>query len=147
MGYDTQQSRYAVLAVLEMARVYQKNQPISIHKIADKYSFSSAFLAQVFRRLREANLVEPVRGSMGGYKLVSSPHEITVGYVIGLFDQVEKSTIVMDKASSSDSGQAQKRVEEILKKSEAFKQQYLNSISYSDLIKEIDEPHNLDFSI
>ena len=64
MLFETKQREYAVIAVLELARVYRSKRPLSARKIAAKYGFSQNFLTQVLQRLKEANLVEAVRGPL-----------------------------------------------------------------------------------
>ena len=73
--------RYGVKAVLELARHYGRG-PMSVRELADKAQISSAYLEQLFRKLKEAQIVASVRGAAGGYTLNRPPDEIPVGAVL-----------------------------------------------------------------
>jgi Rrf2 family protein len=79
----SQKTQYAVRAVLELAR---KNGfgPVKAAKIASVQSIPLRFLENILGQLRQAGLVESVRGKEGGYLLSRSPHEVTVGDVVRL---------------------------------------------------------------
>lgn len=147
MLFETKQREYAVIAVLELARVYRFKRPLSARKIAAKYGFSQNFLTQVFQRLKEANLVEAVRGPLGGFKLIPAPEELTVGYVVGLFDEPEAASKRSKSKVTSDAERTKAKLEDVWKIAEAKRREYLNSILYSDLLHEPDEQEPLDFSI
>lgn len=146
-GIETQQCKYATLAVLELARAYKSHQPTSIQKIATKYEFSQAFLAQVFRQLRENKLVEPIRGPLGGYRLIPSPEEITIGYVISLLSRAPKKSTPTKVDVATPAERDRRKLDQIFEEAETYKQRYLNSVSYADLLEESQLPSALDFSI
>lgn len=56
--------------------------PLPLSDIARREGISLQYLGQLFRSLREAGLVESVRGTKGGYVLARSPDDITVGDVV-----------------------------------------------------------------
>lgn len=158
MALISKQCEYAVLAVWELAYSYGNRQPVSVQKIAAKYSFSASFLTQIFQVLREANLVETIRGPQGGYRLIPPPDSLTLGYIFCLFDKTYSSkrkntqkkfnnqplTLIKNKEAPDLN---KEKLEKICQKAEAYKQEYLNNILYSDLIKNPDDNVMLDFSI
>ncbi len=56
--------------------------PISRAEIARRQGISPDYIAQLFRRLEQAGLVQGVKGPAGGYRLKRHPSQITVGEII-----------------------------------------------------------------
>ena len=83
-------TEYACLAVLELARAYDKGEPVRIRNIADEHGIPSRFLVQILLQLKGAGFVESTRGAAGGYQLVKPPDEITLGEVMAVVDGHEK---------------------------------------------------------
>ncbi|MBP5620893.1 MAG: Rrf2 family transcriptional regulator [Thermoguttaceae bacterium] len=148
MRFETKQREYAAIAVLELARAYRVKRPLSAQKIAAKYGFSPIFLTQVFQTLKKANLVVAERGPLGGFRLVPDPEELTVGYVVGLFgDSESKGRKSESKTLQTEAEATKARLEDVWRKADAKRQEYLNSVLYSDLITSPDEQEPLNFSI
>ena len=57
-------SRYAVMALADMARFDGKN-PVSLRDISLRQSISLLYLEQIFLRLKKNNIVKSVRGTNG----------------------------------------------------------------------------------
>ena len=66
---------------MELARQYG-NGPVSIRELADKAQVSAKYLEQLFKRLREAQVVSSIRGAQGGYMLAAPPDQIRIGQVL-----------------------------------------------------------------
>jgi Rrf2 family cysteine metabolism transcriptional repressor len=81
----TSKSRYAVVALAELARS-RDGQPIPIAVIAERRGMPVQFLEQLFSTLRRAGLLESRRGVKGGYRLGRSAEEITVLEVVQALD-------------------------------------------------------------
>jgi Rrf2 family protein len=62
--------------------LHSDEAPILRHDIAERQGISADYVAQLFRQLRSAGLVEGVKGPGGGYRLALSPSEISVGNVV-----------------------------------------------------------------
>ncbi len=56
--------------------------PIPRADIARRQGISPDYIAQLFRRLERAGLVQGVKGPAGGYRLGRPPSQITVGEII-----------------------------------------------------------------
>ncbi len=50
--------------------------------IARRQGISAAYIAQLFRKLERAGLVQGVKGPAGGYRLTRPPAQITVGEIV-----------------------------------------------------------------
>ncbi len=73
--------RYALKAMVDLA-LHSDNGPVARHDIAKRQAISADYVAQLFRPLQEAGLVEGVKGPGGGYRLTRAPSEIRVREVV-----------------------------------------------------------------
>jgi Rrf2 family protein len=80
----TSKSRYAVVALAELAR--SGDQPVPIATLAERRGMPVQFLEQLFSTLRRSGLLESHRGVKGGYTLARPPEEITVLDVVQALD-------------------------------------------------------------
>jgi Rrf2 family protein len=80
----TSKSRYAVVAMAELAR--SGDQPVPIATIAERRAMPVQFLEQLFSTLRRAGLLESRRGVKGGYTLARPADDITVLEVVQALD-------------------------------------------------------------
>jgi Rrf2 family cysteine metabolism transcriptional repressor len=71
---------YALRAVLELAM--HPGRPVARQKIAARQGISANYIAQLFRLLRQAQLVKAIRGPGGGYMLARDAAMIRVGDVL-----------------------------------------------------------------
>lgn len=78
-------SRYGTRIVLELARHFGEN-PIQVSEIARVQNIPVKYLEQLIRTLKKADLIRSVRGSKGGHQLNENPSDITVGYIVRLFE-------------------------------------------------------------
>jgi Rrf2 family protein len=73
--------RYALRAMVDLA-LHEGEGTISRRDIAERQGISSAYLAQLFARLRDAGLVQSVMGPGGGYRLGRHASQISAGDVM-----------------------------------------------------------------
>src|SRR6201991_3676034 len=71
----TSKSRYAVVALAELARSGER--PVPIKELAERRDIPEQFLEQLFSTLRRAGLLTSHRGMRGGYTLSRPAEEIT----------------------------------------------------------------------
>lgn len=74
----TTKGRYALRAVLSLARFGADGKPVSIKSISEREDISAEFLEQIFFRLRKANVIGSVRGPGGGFYFAKPLQEITL---------------------------------------------------------------------
>lgn len=84
----TTKGRYAVTAMLDLA-IHHHEGPVTLSDISLAQSISLSYLEQLFAKLRNAGLVEGVRGPGGGYRLAKNPAKISVAEVIAAVDEQE----------------------------------------------------------
>ena len=80
----TSKSRYAVVALAELAR--SGSNPVPIGQVAERRGIPVQFLEQLFSTLRRDGLLVSQRGVKGGYRLARPPEEITVLEVVQALD-------------------------------------------------------------
>ena len=73
--------RYALRAMVDLAQ-HAGNGPVSRQKIAERQAISADYLAQLFRQMQTAGLVEGVKGPGGGYRLSRDAAQIRAGDIV-----------------------------------------------------------------
>lgn len=77
--------RYGLTIMIELAREYGSG-PISLKLIAEQNNLSVHYLEQLASPLRNAGLIQSIRGAYGGYKLAQNPVSITAGDIIRVLE-------------------------------------------------------------
>ena len=73
--------RYALRAMVDLAQ-HGDNSPVSRQGISERQEISADYVAQIFRDLQSAGLVEGVKGPGGGYRLTRDAARISAGDVV-----------------------------------------------------------------
>ncbi len=73
--------RYGLRAMIELAGSYE-NEPMLMGKIAERQGFSRKYLHALLTSLKNAGLVQSIRGSRGGYMLAKSANKIRISEVV-----------------------------------------------------------------
>lgn len=69
---------YGLLALMALARSYDRNEPLQICQIASQQEIPDRYLEQLLATLRRGGLVRSQRGARGGYYLARPPWQITL---------------------------------------------------------------------
>lgn len=77
----TTKGRYAVTAMLDIA-LHHEQGPVSVAEVAERQAISSAYLEQLFSKLKRAGLLRSVRGPGGGYELARPLQAVNVSHII-----------------------------------------------------------------
>ena len=78
-------SRYGTRILVDLA-CHNNQGPVQIGEISKRQDISVKYLEQLIRPLKQANLVESVRGPKGGHMLAQKPEDITLGQIVRLFE-------------------------------------------------------------
>ena len=130
--------RYGLMAMFELALEYG-NGPIPLRRIAERQGLSDSYLEQLFSRLRRDDLINSVRGAMGGYMLSKAPSKITVGEVLRSLEGD------LSPAECASSGTAECEKEEncatklVLVKIKNSIDEVIDSITLMDMINDMKE--------
>jgi Rrf2 family protein len=81
----SKKSEYALRALLELTLVHGK-ATLQRHEITERQHIPVEFLEQILLALKRAGLLSSRRGMHGGYGLLKSPEEVTLGQVIRVLD-------------------------------------------------------------
>jgi Rrf2 family protein len=74
----TTKTSYGIRALIDLAIMYRRKQPVSIKSISREEEVSDIYLEQIFNRLKNRGIVKSVRGPKGGYMLARDPAKVTV---------------------------------------------------------------------
>src|SRR5262245_40503664 len=77
----TAQEEYGLRCLLRLARAGEGHS-LTIPEVAAAEGLSSPYVAKLLSVLRQAGLIESVRGRAGGYRLAGTPAEINLGAVL-----------------------------------------------------------------
>ena len=86
----TAKGRSAVTALADLAA--RDGAPASLADIAEAQSLSRPFLEQLFSKLRQAGLVESVRGPGGGYRMARDMDDIAIADILTAVGETVRST-------------------------------------------------------
>ena len=75
--------RYALRMLLDLAE-HQQDGFIALKDIAARQHISKKYLEQIVPILNKSNILQANRGFQGGYRLVNSPREYSVGSILRL---------------------------------------------------------------
>jgi Rrf2 family protein len=78
-------SRYGTRFILDLVQQQDKGA-IQLSDISKRQNISLKYLEQIIIPLKKARYIEGIRGARGGYILVKSPQEITVGEIVELLE-------------------------------------------------------------
>lgn len=81
----SKKSEYGLRALIELTMAHGRTT-MQRHEIAARQHIPVEFLEQILLALKRAGLLSSRRGMNGGYSLIKSPEEITVGQVIRILD-------------------------------------------------------------
>ena len=128
--------RYALRAMVDLA-LHADEGLVLRHDIAERQGISADYVAQLFRRLRAAGLVEGVRGPGGGYRLVHDAATISVGDVVRAVEgpvAVVHCVVTKDEPSCNRVGRCV--THSLWKQLSAVMIEFLDSVTLQDLCDE-----------
>ncbi len=79
-------TKYALLAMLELASIYDTGETLQIRQIAASQNIPDRYLEQLLATLRRAGLISSERGKKGGYLLARSPKRITLLEIVNCME-------------------------------------------------------------
>ncbi|MBS1746055.1 MAG: Rrf2 family transcriptional regulator [Bacteroidetes bacterium] len=82
----SKKTKYAINALVYLAREYKSGVPVQISRIAECENIPRKFLEAILLELRHAGMLNSRKGKSGGYYLHKKPDEINIADVMRLFD-------------------------------------------------------------
>ncbi len=80
----TSMEEYGLRCMLQLA-LAQTDEPVSVALVADNEGLSTEYAGKLLNLLRQAELVESIRGRKGGFVLARSPEEISLADILRVF--------------------------------------------------------------
>lgn len=77
--------RYGLRILLDLA-LHTGDQPRMLHDVAESQGISEKYLSRLIIELRQAKLVQSVRGAKGGYRIARDPSQISVLEVVEVME-------------------------------------------------------------
>jgi len=93
--------RYALAALIEIARQTQMGEIVSVVSISERLGISKIFLEQIATSLKKSGIIQSTKGARGGYQLAQEAHTITT---LDVLSAVEST--LMEKTDSTVSSQS-----------------------------------------
>src|SRR5208337_2362777 len=78
----TAQEEYGLRCLLMLARAEEGGNSLTIPEIAAAEGLSAPYVAKLLAVMRQAGLIESVRGRTGGYRLARPTAEVRLGRVL-----------------------------------------------------------------
>lgn len=138
--------RYAIRFLIDIGE-REENGFITLKEIADRQDISRKYLEQIVPILNQAGLLKANRGYRGGYRLGKPPQEITVADVLRATEGSLVSNPCQEKASGECGRVANCPASKLWQGLEKVVNDYLESITLADLIKERGDMSFDDYSI
>lgn len=76
---------YSILVVVYLSSL-PADEIKSKSEIAKNLNLPADFLSKILQKLTKANIIQSVKGSLGGYRLIKAPHEITLRSIMEIMD-------------------------------------------------------------
>ena len=100
---------YGVMAAIELA-MHEGNLPIQAKVIAQRQAIPARFMEQVLQSLKQAGVVDSVRGAQGGYSLRKDPDETTLAEIVEAMNGQSDTTPTLP--SNATNGHADRPIQQ-----------------------------------
>lgn len=88
----TTKSRYAVMAMVDIATQTVTEKPVRLAEIANRQGIALNYLEQIFNALKSAGLVTSVKGPGGGYLISRDIKDVSVADIVNAVDESTEMT-------------------------------------------------------
>lgn len=139
MAMISTRGRYALRILLDLAEHQGESDYLPLKEVAERQEISEKYLESIVKSLVQAKILKGSRGKGGGYRLMKSPKECTLGSVLRLTEGdlapvscLEEGVVNCERASECPTLPTWMRLNSLI-------QQFLDSVSLADLM-EGDQP-------
>jgi len=126
-------TEYACIAMIELASQYGSGEPVRIRAIAERHQVPPRFLVQILLQLKAAGLVASTRGAAGGYHLLKSPEDVSLGEVMEVIEGVSEDN--GQTSSASPHSPAVKVLAQTWKHVSEVEHDLLRGINFAELLE------------
>ena len=118
--------------MLELASRYGSGEPVRIRRIAERHDVPPRFLVQILLQLKGAGLVASTRGAAGGYHLIRSPEEVSLGEVMEVIEGASRNN---GRSSASPDSPAVKVLMQAWRNVDGVQRKMLKDLSFAELLE------------
>lgn len=136
MAMISTRGRYALRILLDLAEHQGESDYLPLKEVAERQEISEKYLESIVKSLVQAKILKGSRGKGGGYRLMKSPKECTLGSVLRLTEGdlapvscLEEGVVNCERASECPTLPTWMRLNSLI-------QQFLDSVSLADLMEE-----------
>ena len=141
----TTKCRYGARAIIEIAKG-SKDAPVKRKTIVDNQNIPDSYLKNILLSLKDAGLINALRGSTGGYVLSRSPSEITFLEVINALEGAIVLVECVEDPGACDMIDVC-LTRDVWRKIKQAQEEVLKGITIEGLIDKDKKPESLDYSI
>lgn len=125
--------RYALRVLVDLAEQPTENFT-PLKEIANRQDISEKYLESILRMLVKGNVLAGLRGKGGGYRLLKSPNDYTVGSILRLTEESLAPVACLDGEENTCSRKDHCRTLAMWTGLDHLIQNYLNNITIDDLV-------------
>ncbi len=134
-------TEYACIAMMELASQFGTGEPVRIRRIAERHDVPPRFLVQILLQLKGAGLVVSVRGAAGGYQLLKSPDEVSLGQIMEVIDGAPEEN-ASPSGLAAEASAAVKVLHQTWQDVAAMERDLLRKITLADLLERSKEEND-----
>jgi len=132
--------RYALAALMEIARQTKMGGVVSVVSISDKLGISKIFLEQAVAALKKEAIIQSTKGARGGYQLAREARAITTLEVLSAIENT-----LMEKADNTVSWQSpstEAALRMVFDKLDRTVEDCLSGVTIQDLLEHADRQND-----
>lgn len=127
--------RYALRVMVDLAE-HSNQKYIPMKEVAERQNISLKYLEKILPCLSKSNFVVGVHGKGGGYRLTKAPSEYKVGDILRLTDGQFVTVACLDCNSKKCDNEESCRTRPMWHKLQSIINDYLDSVTIEDLMKD-----------
>ena len=135
MAMISTRGRYALRIMIDLAENQGEDGYLPLKEVAERQEISEKYLESIVKSLVQAKILKGSRGKGGGYRLVKSPAECSLGSILRLTEGdltpvscLEEGVVNCEKASECPTLPTWLKLNNLI-------QQFLDSVSLADLME------------
>ena len=126
--------RYALRVLIDLAE-HGNDAYIPMKDVAQRQGISKKYMEQIMPVLTKNRLVEAIHGKGGGYKLLKSPEDYTVGEILRLTEGELAPVACLSRNAAPCSRASQCRTLAMWSRFNDITNRYFDGITLADLMK------------
>ena len=142
MAMISTRGRYALRIMLDLAEHQGEDRYLPLKEVAERQEISEKYLESIVKSLVKAKILKGSRGKGGGYRLIRTPAECTLGSILRLTEGelapvacLEDGNVNCERASICPTLPTWIRLNNLIQK-------FLDSVTLADLMAENERGEN-----